>query len=271
MARRCATTVPRGWCSPAQPGSARRGWRRRRSRSPSGRARWCTGRTGRDHRVVEGRAPVEVGAAATVGGHERRPARGGVGRPGRECDGPGPVGDHPGNPLYLRQLGEGEVEAGRLQRVADRELQARHRAVWASGDHPTVAVELSRRSAPSSFGRAGCDQRVLDVGAGTGNAAIPAAATGATVTAADLTPELLEAGKKVAAERGVELDWVEADAEALRRRAVQRRSDVRAPPSARRRRDGAGVPVRRDDRDDQLDSGGPHRWRVLGDGPLRGG
>jgi 2-polyprenyl-3-methyl-5-hydroxy-6-metoxy-1,4-benzoquinol methylase len=35
---------------------------------------------------------------------------------------------------------------------------------------------------------------VLDVGAGTGNASIPAAQRGASVTASDLTPELLDAG-----------------------------------------------------------------------------
>jgi len=58
-------------------------------------------------------------------------------------------------------------------------------------------------------------QRVLDVAAGSGNAAIPAAALGATVTASDLTPELFDAGRRIAAERGVDLDWVEADAEAL--------------------------------------------------------
>lgn len=37
--------------------------------------------------------------------------------------------------------------------------------------------------------------RILDVGAGRGNASLPAAATGASVTALDLTPELLEAGR----------------------------------------------------------------------------
>ena len=58
-------------------------------------------------------------------------------------------------------------------------------------------------------------QRVLDVGAGSGNAAIPAAALGARVTASDLTPELFDAGRRIAADRGVDLEWVGADAEAL--------------------------------------------------------
>lgn len=52
---------------------------------------------------------------------------------------------------------------------------------------------------------------VLDVAAGRGNASIPAAQRGAHVTASDLTPELLEAGRVRAEAAGVELDWVEAD------------------------------------------------------------
>jgi len=57
--------------------------------------------------------------------------------------------------------------------------------------------------------------RVLDVAAGTGNASIPAAQRGAKVTASDLTPELLDAGRKQAEAEGLELEWVEADAENL--------------------------------------------------------
>jgi SAM-dependent methyltransferase len=53
------------------------------------------------------------------------------------------------------------------------------------------------------------------VAAGTGNAAIPAAETGATVIASDLCPELLEEGRAGAAERGVELEWREANAHEL--------------------------------------------------------
>lgn len=57
--------------------------------------------------------------------------------------------------------------------------------------------------------------RVLDVAAGSGNAAIPAAALGAQVVASDLTPELIDAGRREATSRGVQLEWEEADAEAL--------------------------------------------------------
>lgn len=61
-------------------------------------------------------------------------------------------------------------------------------------------------------GRAG---RGLDIAAGTGNAAIPAAARGAAVTASDLTPELLVAGQAAADAAGVPVAWEVADAESL--------------------------------------------------------
>ena len=57
--------------------------------------------------------------------------------------------------------------------------------------------------------------RVLDVGAGTGNAALPAAAAGADVVATDLTAELLAVGERHARERGLTLRWEVADAQAL--------------------------------------------------------
>ncbi len=57
--------------------------------------------------------------------------------------------------------------------------------------------------------------RVLDVAAGTGNASLPAAKAGAEVTASDLTPELLQAGRARAESEGLTLEWAEADAENL--------------------------------------------------------
>jgi len=100
---------------------------------------------------------------------------------------------------------------------ADRALKARHRALWASGDYVAVATELigelGQELVRASHLQAG--DRVLDVAAGAGNAAIPAAVAGAVVTASDLTPELFGAGRAAAAQHGVELEWVEADAEAM--------------------------------------------------------
>jgi SAM-dependent methyltransferase len=101
--------------------------------------------------------------------------------------------------------------------IQDRQLEAKHRAMWATGDYPKLAADLVAPLGPVLVEACGIGpgDRVLDVAAGTGNAAIPAAATGATVIASDLTPELLEHGKAVAAERGVDLQWQEANAEAL--------------------------------------------------------
>jgi ubiquinone/menaquinone biosynthesis C-methylase UbiE len=99
----------------------------------------------------------------------------------------------------------------------DVELKARHRAMWASGDYPsmveTFLLPLGPRLVEAC--QIGPGMSVLDVAAGTGNASIPAAERGATVTASDLTPELLDAGRAHAESKGLQLEWVEADAENL--------------------------------------------------------
>jgi len=103
------------------------------------------------------------------------------------------------------------------QADADAALKAKHRALWASGDYATIAADLISSLGPELVRACGTrpGDRVLDVAAGSGNAAIPAATLGATVTASDLTPELFDAGRAIAAQRGVELEWMTADAEAL--------------------------------------------------------
>lgn len=100
---------------------------------------------------------------------------------------------------------------------ADRALKAKHRAMWGFGDYPTLATDLISSLGPVLVQAAGVrgGRRVLDVAAGSGNAAIPAALTGADVVASDLTPELFEVGRAEAAQRGADLEWVEGDAEAL--------------------------------------------------------
>ena len=99
----------------------------------------------------------------------------------------------------------------------DRALKERHRAMWALGDYPTLANDVIAGLGPVLV--AACEvqpgQRVLDVAAGSGNAAIPAARAGAEVTASDLTPELLDAGRATAERDGLALTWDQADAEAL--------------------------------------------------------
>jgi ubiquinone/menaquinone biosynthesis C-methylase UbiE len=83
-------------------------------------------------------------------------------------------------------------------------------ATWLASDqldfHGAVAV------AGGWLGRA---HRLLDVAAGTGNTAIRAAAAGAWVVALDLIRENFEAGRREALTCGVELAWVEGDAQAL--------------------------------------------------------
>jgi ubiquinone/menaquinone biosynthesis C-methylase UbiE len=101
--------------------------------------------------------------------------------------------------------------------AADRELKARHRAMWALGDYPAVAREIIPALGPIVVDAVGIGpgNRVLDIAAGAGNAAIPAAERGATVVASDLTPELLETGRQQAARSGASVRFEEADAEQL--------------------------------------------------------
>src|SRR5215472_6283569 len=85
---------------------------------------------------------------------------------------------------------------------ADAAVKAKHRAMWASGDYPALAHDLIADLGPALVDACGVrpGMRVLDVAAGAGNAALVAADAGADVAAA---------------ERGVEVTWQEADAEAL--------------------------------------------------------
>jgi SAM-dependent methyltransferase len=100
---------------------------------------------------------------------------------------------------------------------ADVELKSRHRAMWALGDYPAVAAEVIPDLGDLLVDACGVREgdSVLDVACGSGNVAIPAALRGAKVTGCDLTPELLEAGRRLAARRGAEVTWREGDAEAL--------------------------------------------------------
>ena len=89
--------------------------------------------------------------------------------------------------------------------------------VWAAGDYADVCDRmipgLGARLVALADIRAGDD--VLDVAAGSGNAALPAAQTGAVVTALDITPSLLAIGAQRASAAGQEVSWVLGDAQAL--------------------------------------------------------
>ena len=99
----------------------------------------------------------------------------------------------------------------------DEQLKSRHRAMWASGDYPSMVETFLLPLGPALVQACGIEagMRVLDIAAGTGNAAIPAGERGASVVASDLTPELLEAGQARAEASGVKLEWQQADAEQL--------------------------------------------------------
>jgi SAM-dependent methyltransferase len=106
---------------------------------------------------------------------------------------------------------------GSTQGTAATELKAKHRAMWAFGNYASVADEVIPTLGATLVEASGVQpgQKMLDVAAGSGNAAIPAARLGADVVAADLTPELLERGKAAAEGAGVKLEWREADVEAM--------------------------------------------------------
>jgi SAM-dependent methyltransferase len=99
----------------------------------------------------------------------------------------------------------------------DRGLESKHRALWALGDYAAIAEHLVASLGPKVVHAAGIrtGDRVLDVAAGTGNAAFAAAARGARVTASDLCPELLERGRALAPAHGGNVEFLEANAEAL--------------------------------------------------------
>lgn len=119
--------------------------------------------------------------------------------------------------MYGRRAGLTVRAMNTTTAPSDTQLKERHRAMWASGDYPSMVETFLLPLGPRLVDAAGVGPgvRVLDVAAGTGNASIPAARAGAAVTASDLTPELLEAGRLEAEADGVELDWVTADAESL--------------------------------------------------------
>lgn len=96
------------------------------------------------------------------------------------------------------------------------EFTKRARAVWGMGEYDPVA----RRLEPASLAVAEAlalsgGQEVLDVAAGTGNLAVVAARAGASVTATDLSPVMVERGAARSAAEGFDIDWQEADAEDL--------------------------------------------------------
>jgi SAM-dependent methyltransferase len=95
-------------------------------------------------------------------------------------------------------------------------IKQRQRRTWGLGDYSVLsrqlapaAVELSDACAVSA------GQEVLDVGAGDGNFALACAREGASVVACDLSPRMVDLGRARTEGEGFDVEWVEADAEAL--------------------------------------------------------
>lgn len=96
------------------------------------------------------------------------------------------------------------------------EVLDRQKFVWALGNYERAA-EILRPAAQELVRATGVKEGTsfLDVGAGTGNVAVEAAQAGARVIATDLTPHLIEIGKRRTAADGLNVEWQEADAQNL--------------------------------------------------------
>ncbi|KJK02597.1 SAM-dependent methlyltransferase [Pseudomonas sp. 21] len=95
-------------------------------------------------------------------------------------------------------------------------LKQRQMATWASGDYAVIGTTLQivgERLAEACDLL--CDERVLDVAAGNGNVTLAAARRGCRVMSTDYVPRLLELGAERARAEHLEVEFREADAEAL--------------------------------------------------------
>lgn len=95
-------------------------------------------------------------------------------------------------------------------------LKNRQMASWASGDYAVIGTTL--QIVGEELAEACdllCDERVLDVAAGNGNATLAAARRGCHVTSTDYVPALLERGEDRARAERLEVTFQVADAEAL--------------------------------------------------------
>ena len=95
-------------------------------------------------------------------------------------------------------------------------LKARQQAAWSSGDYAVIGTTLQ------IVGEELCEaldirsgQKVLDVAAGNGNASLAAARRWCDVVATDYVPALLERARERAAAERLDIEFREADAEAL--------------------------------------------------------
>jgi ubiquinone/menaquinone biosynthesis C-methylase UbiE len=111
-----------------------------------------------------------------------------------------------GNPATAAQSAGPDLEA----------VKGRQQAAWASGDYAVVGTTLQlvgEQLAEACDVR--CDELVLDVAAGNGNATLAAARRGGKVTSTDYVASLLERGADRARAEHLDVTFQTADAEAL--------------------------------------------------------
>jgi SAM-dependent methyltransferase len=95
-------------------------------------------------------------------------------------------------------------------------LKQRAREAWDGADYGPLGERLmpaARELVDACAVSAG--QEMLDVAAGTGNAAALAAAEGARAVASDFSPRQVERGRARTEAEGLDVEWVVADAEEL--------------------------------------------------------
>jgi ubiquinone/menaquinone biosynthesis C-methylase UbiE len=95
-------------------------------------------------------------------------------------------------------------------------LKAHQQAAWSSGDYALIGTTLQivgEELCEALDVRSG--QKVLDVAAGNGNASLAAARRWCDVVATDYVPALLERARERAAAERLDIEFREADAEAL--------------------------------------------------------
>ena len=95
-------------------------------------------------------------------------------------------------------------------------LKARQQAAWSAGDYAVIGTTLQivgEELCEALDIRAG--QTVLDVAAGNGNASLAASRRFCNVVATDYVPALLERARERAAAERLDIEFREADAEAL--------------------------------------------------------
>jgi SAM-dependent methyltransferase len=95
-------------------------------------------------------------------------------------------------------------------------LKAQSAHTWSQGEYSGLSEQL-RPAAQLlvDLCAVSAGQEVLDNAAGDGNFAVLSAEEGASVVAADIAPGMVARGRERAEAEGVEIEWVEADAEHL--------------------------------------------------------